>query len=76
MATVPSAELDGRTWIMVPQETGRLVQGGGGPILVSRREVEGMIAKIEKYIATNHPAGAEPANTAKLAAFRELLAGA
>lgn len=69
-ANAPMIEFDGHTYIMVPQETGRLVQPGNAHIL-SRREVEAVVAKLERYERTNN----EAANAKKLEAYRQLLAG-
>ena len=69
-AMAPTVEWEGRTWVMVPQETGRLTQSGS-VVMVSRREVEGVISKLERYGAQNNPA----ADAAKLAVWRQLLEG-
>ena len=69
-AMAPTVEWGGRTWIMVPQETGRLTQSGP-VVMISRREVEATVAKLERYGAQNNPA----ADAAKLAAWRQLLEG-
>jgi len=70
MATAPMVEFEGRTYICVPQETGRLTQSGNS-VMLSRREVEETVAKLERYAASGH----DKANPAKLAAWRTLLEG-
>lgn len=66
----PQVEFDGRTWIMVPQATGMLVQPGP-VVIVSRKEVEGTIAKVERY---QREGKATPSMEAKMAAFKQLIA--
>lgn len=70
MASVPSVQFNDRTYVMVDHETGTLVQSGS-TVVISRREVEDTVARIERYKATNHPKA--DAYDDKLAAFRELL---
>jgi len=72
MASVPSAEIDGKTYLMVPHETGRVHQPGAQAVVISRREVEGVISVLERRKRSNHPsfnAGAEK----KLSAYKSLL---
>lgn len=73
MALAPMIEFEGRQIVMVPQETNRLVQPGLAQ-MISRREVEGTIRKLENYERTNHPQFEAKGYAAKLAAYRELLA--
>jgi hypothetical protein len=57
---------------MVDHEAGQLVQTGN-VVSLSRREVEEVVAKLERYEATNHPSAKSDENKARLAAYRQLL---
>lgn len=67
----PTVDLDGKTYVMTEEETGRLVQSG--PVVVlSRREVTEVLDVMKRRMATNWP-DAEKLYAEKIKAYETLL---